>query len=668
MARTLPIKTFRDYATPEVFQRGQRYYQQDAVNKFGRQGNTITARVYGSYNYRVNVTLLERSDKPNEYGLKSARCSCPYGDTFDGLCKHIIAVLLKFHHEGAAETVTAAKHQGGDARAKLAELSKEDLRGLLEHLFDHYPDAADVAAVFWQQQTITQQASAPQASTPQASAPQTSAPQASTTQPDATPAEAEIDTRPYCALMERAASQPDFGQGPICYPQAHELLEKVTPFLEASAYVDAFKLTWDLLETFIDTASNLDEDIIHEILYMDVYGDEYYDVMEDDSVAFGDSELLEAFDRLLAKASLGAQADISDDTRKARIEKLSAWEDSLNGEYAEVTFPLAIYALAGTFHVTNEETQHYQDYAEVNHSYAEADYHDLALDMMKRLQGEDAALSYAKAYERGLQYLTILLQRGDIDTVMGSFQDYVNSLEDIEQFVEMLAPRYPEHATAVGYYGIDYADALWQQRITNPYENMYTQDRAVYGFLENLCQVAARLNDTSLHFRAARLLFRILPTLRTFNTLRDLTDASDWQLLREALLAEMQQHHDMPEHAIKILLQEARFDDAINIITQRTSESQFNPYPLNQGIIWSVMDAVTDTHSAWVIGLGSQHAEAAIAKTQTSSYKEAVRYLQYVKRAYLASDQAEQWQAYAEKLATEHKRKRNFMALFKGLL
>lgn len=653
MARTLPIETFRDYAAPEVFQRGKRYYQQDAVNKFSRQGNTLFARVYGSYNYRVNITLLERNDKPDEYGLKSARCSCPYSDTFDGLCKHTIAVLLKFHHEGAAETVTAAKYQGTDARAKLAELSKEDLKGLLEHLFNHYPDAADVAAVFWQQQTITQQASSAPTDTPTGEA---------TTTTSHAPAEAEIDTRPYCALMERAASQPDLGQGPICYPQAHELLEKVTPLLEASAYVDAFKLTWDLLETFIDTASNLDEDIIHEILYMDVYGDEYYDVEEDDSIAFGDSELLEQFDRLLAQASLGAQASISDDTRKATIEKITAWEDSLDGEYAEVAFPLATYALGSTFHVSNEETKMYEEYAKSHLKHAHDDFHTVALSVMKNTHGQDAALEYAKQHERGVKYLALLLERNDIDTVMGCYQDYVHSLADILTLIRQLEPRYPQHAATIAHYGIDYADTLQQQEDT-PERFSFLGGVAIHTFLEDIGQLAARLEARPLHSRAARLLFQVRPTLPTFKTLGQITDDSDWPTLREELLGELIQKRSYPpSDMLDILLSEQLVDAAVNFIQDR------HPASVSIDNMWRVMDAAAETHSSWVIKRGSKHAEQLVTETKSSRYPAAITSLTYVKRAYLASDQGEQWQAYAEKLATEHKRKRNFMTLFEPLL
>ena len=676
-AHTLPLENIRQYATSEVFQRGKRYYQQDAVGKLTLDGHTLKARVRGSFNYRVQVTLLEQD---NTYTLKDARCSCPYNDTYDGLCKHVIAVLLKFHHANADEVIVKTrgatqKSDRNNIRAKLHNMSQEELLEVLEHFLSHYQDAIDVAAIYLQQKTLTQKTintSTINTSTAARNTQKTDPQKPATTSAPATPAEPDIDTRPYCAMMERAASQPDTNQGRPIYQQAREVLEHVTPLLDAAAYVDAFKLTWDLLETFIDSAQNLDEDLIHDMLYTDVYGEEYYDVEEDESIVFADDELLTQFDQLLARAALGAQAQLSDDTRKASIEKLTAWEDSLDGEYAIVEFQRATYALATTFHASNDETRIYQDHAEAHLTHARDDYHDIALAFAKDTQGADAALEYAREHERGVRYLQILLERNDIDTVMAGYQDYVHDSDDILQLIELLEPRYSQHAATVIGYGVDYADALRQQRANYPYEIALIEGMPVYTLLEKLSEVAARLEAQSVHFRAARLLFRILPTLPTYQTLHRLSDANDWTSLRETLLGELKnpEQYDIPEYIIEILLYEKCFDDAITYVTTHSKPSQLlSPYggSLNRRLMWPVMDAVTDTHSAWVIEHGSKHAEKIVSETQSSKYDDAVTSLEYVKRAYLASGKPQEWQTYVERLAEEHKRKRKFMRLLEPL-
>ena len=671
MAHTLPIAAFKQYAASEVFQRGKRYYQQDAVGKLTLDGHTLKAKVRGSFNYRVQVTLAAQN---GEYTLKDARCSCPYNDTYDGLCKHVIAVLLKFHHENADEVITKVdgttqKSDRNNVRTKLSKLSKEELLQVLEHFLGHYPDATDVAAVFLQQKILTQktitQKAVDASTTPTTKTPTTRAP--------AAPAEPEIDTRPYCTLMQRAASQPDTSQGSPSYNQAYEVLEHVVPLIEAGAYQEAFRLSWDLLETFVDTAQNLDEDLVHDMLYVDVYGDEYYDVEEDSSIVFADDALLEQFDSLLARAALGAQANISDDTRKATIEKFTAWEDSLSGEYGIIEFPRATYALASTFHVDNDEVRVYQDYAEELLERARDDYYAIALEYARDSQGDDAALEYAREHERGVRYLQLLLERGDsgdIDTVMVNYQDYLHSPDDILRLIALLEPHYPQHAATVISYGIDYAEALRQQRANRPYDIALVQGMPAYTLLEKLSQMAARLEVHPIHFQAARLLFRILPTLPTFQTLHRLSEASDWPSLRETLLSELHTAlYSIPENIVEILLHEQRFDDAIHYVTTPTTPSQLlSPYDtLDWRLVWQVMDAVTDTHCAWVIERGSKHAEKIVSETRSAEYDKAITSLGYVKRAYLAAEKSEQWHAYVEKLAEEHKRKSKFMRLLEPL-
>ena len=80
----------RRHAGGEVFERGRACSTSDAVSDvFLRGGTLLTAHVQGSEidPYRVRVRLGKTT-------IEDAECDCPYGDNFDGWCKHIVATLL----------------------------------------------------------------------------------------------------------------------------------------------------------------------------------------------------------------------------------------------------------------------------------------------------------------------------------------------------------------------------------------------------------------------------------------------------------------------------------------------------------------------------------------------------------------------------------------------
>ena len=80
----------RRHAGGEVFERGKAYFKRDAVSDVVLRGGTLlTAHIEGNEigPYRVRVRLGKTT-------IEDAECDCPYGDNFDGWCKHIAATLL----------------------------------------------------------------------------------------------------------------------------------------------------------------------------------------------------------------------------------------------------------------------------------------------------------------------------------------------------------------------------------------------------------------------------------------------------------------------------------------------------------------------------------------------------------------------------------------------
>jgi len=80
----------RDCCDFKIYRRGQEYYEEGMVEELmhNKAINTVIATVKGTREYQIEFRL-------EEGGIYSI-CDCPY----DGVCKHTVAVLLTFIHEG----------------------------------------------------------------------------------------------------------------------------------------------------------------------------------------------------------------------------------------------------------------------------------------------------------------------------------------------------------------------------------------------------------------------------------------------------------------------------------------------------------------------------------------------------------------------------------------
>jgi uncharacterized Zn finger protein len=95
MTRTVGLTEaqIRELALSEAFARGREYFERGAVIHLTRRGAELQAEVEGRQYapYQVHVTLGER-------GITGAVCSCPYAESWEGACKHIVATLLAYLH------------------------------------------------------------------------------------------------------------------------------------------------------------------------------------------------------------------------------------------------------------------------------------------------------------------------------------------------------------------------------------------------------------------------------------------------------------------------------------------------------------------------------------------------------------------------------------------
>ena len=69
-----------------IYKRGAEYFLEGRVHMRRRTENELTAVVDGEELYNVQITF--ENDKINKF-----LCSCPYYETMQTTCKHIVAVL-----------------------------------------------------------------------------------------------------------------------------------------------------------------------------------------------------------------------------------------------------------------------------------------------------------------------------------------------------------------------------------------------------------------------------------------------------------------------------------------------------------------------------------------------------------------------------------------------
>jgi hypothetical protein len=110
-----------------AFQRGYRYFEDEAIMNPRRRGQSLISECQGSRlaPYRVEIRL-------GSEGILDGSCSCPAGD--GGHCKHAAALLLTWIHEPEMFIEVPELEQ------VLEERSKEDLISLIREMVTRYPD------------------------------------------------------------------------------------------------------------------------------------------------------------------------------------------------------------------------------------------------------------------------------------------------------------------------------------------------------------------------------------------------------------------------------------------------------------------------------------------------------------------------------------------------
>ena len=88
----LTEKAIKSMCSSTIYKRGEEYFKQGRVHIKAREDDKITAVVDGDSVYNVQVKMSDEK-------IHGYYCSCPYFDTMNTVCKHIVATMLQRKHE-----------------------------------------------------------------------------------------------------------------------------------------------------------------------------------------------------------------------------------------------------------------------------------------------------------------------------------------------------------------------------------------------------------------------------------------------------------------------------------------------------------------------------------------------------------------------------------------
>lgn len=122
MEYEISLGDIKKLTSQTIFERGDEYYQDDLIHSTYKIGPWIKGGCTGSQgsSYLVEACFQMSGSKTI---IKETNCSCPYGS----LCKHIVALLLKWHYK---------PNSFKDTQDLVKYLSKKEKDQLVEFILD----------------------------------------------------------------------------------------------------------------------------------------------------------------------------------------------------------------------------------------------------------------------------------------------------------------------------------------------------------------------------------------------------------------------------------------------------------------------------------------------------------------------------------------------------
>lgn len=364
--------TIRRNANAKSFQRGEAYYEADAVICLIRRGNLLQAEVEGNQSQLYQVSLSFNSEE-----LTSVKCTCPANG--DGWCKHIVATMLVCMRQPEKIEERPTLEQ------LLTYLDDRQTEKLLQQLVAEYPKLIDAIDrhVNWITSPPVQQ-------------------------PKTTSGRNTIDPKPFGYKVRQIIRDTvrgwEDGDEDDCLNE--ELLSVVQTAVDLSERGDGNNAI-AILEAITSSCVKNWDDVLD-------YGVDNYEIVQ---------ALNEAWCEAILTAELTPE-------EKVDIQvNLETWEDEWNTDFDLASGalrqgwndPLLVQVLQGNIPEMGVWEEEIPDYAD-----------DLALIRLKILERQERYQEYlylAAAEGQTEQYLTMLGRLGRIDEAVIAAQDQMNTME-----------------------------------------------------------------------------------------------------------------------------------------------------------------------------------------------------------------------------------------------
>ena len=594
--------------SPEVFKRGVDYQRRGAVEDPTLRGDILTAEVQGSDYEPYQVTI-----RLGKTRIESAGCSCPYGEEWDGWCKHIVAALLVAAH--LPERVEKATPLSD----LLDPMDRAALKALLLRLVDRNPRLAS---------TITEEASVG----------------VETEQPDAGPRKERIlfpvvDTeairqqiKSAIRYQERSGWEMDSG--------ISDILDEPIAAAEARLNKGDARGALATLEAV-----------------MDAYIADWTDF--DDSDGEG-SDPFYTIGRIAAEA-LFCGDDFSPNERQGWVRKLTKWQNAVDDYGADKAFSAAITAGERGWddpalqRVLRGETKSLDwDVSEWTHSggqggcEASISLPDVILNILERRGQNEEALRFSLATGQIARATTLLVRLDRTGETIRLAETRAKSPDDALEIAFALAEADEiDTALIIGEMGLDL-----------PRTNGGQGQGALARWLRDKAEAAGR---PDLARRAAFITVREMPNLGNWTCAEQMAPSAEWSPLRDEILAELRRINNTSPYGRSeltlIFLHEHQIDDALHSIKGYA----------NAALLAQVADAALEERPDAVLTMSRREAETIMDEGKSAYYDTARDWLRRYKTALSNLHRADDWVPYRNTLLEKHRRRYKLIPLIKEL-
>lgn len=575
--------TLQKHAAPNSVSRGEDYFRQRAVIDLVQRGSQIQAQVEGTEVTPYRVTL-----QTDAGGITQARCTCPYD--YEGWCKHIVATILTCLRQPESLEFRPTLTQ------LLNRLNPEQTQQLVQELVTKHPELIEAVDRY------VLLLSHPQPPTK-----------------DRKKRRSTLDV----TLFRR---------------QVKHILQEGLRWLEDGYEDDPFT---DALLKVLEKAQAfaVDGDGENAIASLEAITTACADEWDDLADYGGDSfPIAEALDAAWAEAILSS--DISQPQIVDLRVMLETRQDTMSAD-----FSMSLAALEqGWDDPQLKRALQGNGYSDPEHLECPfaSQLAAIRLQILERQNRHQEYLNLALAEGLILQYLTYLVQMGDIDLVMAAAQERMSTAEEAFALAQALRnSNHPKEALTIA-----------QTGLTLPGLQRYELANWTAEFSEGF-------GNPALALEASILAFTLQPSLAEYQRAQALAD-TQWKKVKLKLLKALRQFQSWGAEwaKVEIFLHEGLIEDAI-----QTVQASFYPSDL----VLRVMQAALPTHPEWVIETAQKAAEDIMNRGKADRYQDAIQWLTQVKAAHAQLNRHSEWMSYFNQLKMQHGRKRKLMDLFKVL-